>query len=143
MSDYHPALQQFIDAGKWKQLSCHLFAPEEIYSPACLLLYPHKLDAAAMLALVAFRKWFGYPLHINTYKWGGAHTQSGVRDSEGNMAVNGVKESMHLAGKAFDLKSPNTDIQELYEGVVGWGQWRYIQPYFDRQFIHVDCRMEL
>lgn len=143
MTNYHPALQQFINAGKWKQFTCHLFAPEELYSPACALLYPHKIDAAAVLALVGFRKWFGEKLHINTYKWGGSLTQSGVRDSEGNLAANGAKESMHLSGKAWDLKSPNTTTEELYEAVVGWGQWRFVKSNFEHGFIHVDYRIEL
>jgi hypothetical protein len=97
---------------KCKYFAPHELVPEEVYNK-----YFNKddiyllFDERALRILDMIREWAGVGLTVNNWFWGGARTQSGLRDK--NSPV-GAPKSAHKLGKAFDVVSPKITTQQLW-----------------------------
>lgn len=111
------------------------FSKLEIYSLAALGRYEHLLCPYSMDLLQAFRNHLGVELLVNI----GEANHRGVRTIEDNIACGGAKESMHLAGRAFDISSHWVDADRLAREALLFQGWHGIGIY--KTWVHVDTRL--
>jgi hypothetical protein len=96
---------------------CKHFAPYELVASETYNRYSDKneiyllFDEKALRTLDLIREWAGVGLTVNNWHWGGARTQSGLRDKN---SPAGAPKSAHKLGKAFDIVSPKITTQQLW-----------------------------
>lgn len=99
------------------------FSPKEIACKGDGLIF---IDVPSMDALQRFRDLAGVPVIVN----------SGYRSPEYNKKVGGAKNSMHLYGKAFDIRiTPKLSRNQIHTyakqaGFTGFGDYD--------TFVHID-----
>lgn len=111
------------------------FSPREVYSPVALERYRHKLCPRAMDNLQLFREMLDTPLLVNHLSL----KLRGVRTADENENIGGARDSMHVAGRAFDVTAPGLEIDKLYQAAIDSGLWGGIGRY--DTFVHVDARL--
>jgi zinc D-Ala-D-Ala carboxypeptidase len=110
-----------VPAAEWRWPS---FTPQEM---ACKGTGRLMLDPDAMDKLQALRTRLGRPLIIT----------SAYRSPEHNRAVGGASRSMHMQGRAFDVRQENHDPGAFIEAARAVG-FTGIGTYPRSGFIHVD-----
>lgn len=111
------------------------FAKEEIYSPLSIDL-PHLLDFDSMRKLQRFRNMLRKPIFINrgNLKLRGVRT----RKEQESLGKKGATNSMHVAGKAFDIDCKGyMSVADLAQAAVIF-RWSCVIKY--PTFVHVDNR---
>ena len=118
------------------------FSPEEIYSPGALKRYRHGICLDTLMKLQRFRDYVnrarGCGLLVNF----GNHKRRGVRTAQDQVEIvkkfGGARDSMHVAGRAFDITmSKRHDTYWLGKSAVDFG-WTGVGFY--PTFVHVDTR---
>ena len=118
------------------------FSPQEVMSPDILKNKAAwgMLDYDALLFLNQFRAALGKRLLINH---GNLHLR-GVRSVAEQIKVQrlygGAENSQHVAGRAFDISSPDMTLPQLAQACEKFG-WSAIGIYPSKNFVHVDRRM--
>lgn len=99
------------------------------------------LDLDAMDKLQRFRNRVGR-LMINNFDIG--LTMRGIRSPKEQIEVigkyKGAENSMHCAGKAFDLTPKDITLEELKREAL-WFGWGGVGYYPGKNFVHVDARL--
>ena len=96
---------------------CYYFKIEELVHPDILGAIGEELcwslipDVVKMF-LDTTRFEYGHPISINTYLWGGAFINSGVRRKDDTKYAKG---SRHKNWNTFDLKDGEGDIKRLHD----------------------------
>lgn len=110
-----------------ERLSPHFTRAEFACKCGCKFASP---DPALVAGLQALRDALDKPVIIT----------SGCRCAKHNAAAGGAKGSMHVAGKAADIRVAGMGARELYEAAVRVPQFRGFGVDLARGFVHVDVR---
>ena len=113
-----------VDLEHWKEIAPN-FSPSELASKGDGSLF---IVTDALKALQSMRNIVNRPLKINC----------GYRDIAHNKAVNGVENSQHTLGRAFDIHIANSEEGRELERIAEMCGFTAIGRY--RTFIHVDNR---
>lgn len=84
----------------------HELMPSEKYKPYWLYL----MDMRLLITLDAMRMYYGVPITVNDWYWGGQYSLSGLRPMNTDV---GAKFSMHKFGLAFDAKVKGVDAEKV------------------------------
>ena len=90
----------------------------------------YNLNPVLLDALQRLRDYIGYPIYIN----------SGCRCEKHNKAVGGVKNSLHVRGKAADIRVDELSPQELAKSAMEIKEFRDGGIGIYTNFVHVDVR---
>jgi len=90
----------------------------------------YNLNPVLLDALQRLRDYIGYPIYIN----------SGCRCEKHNKVVGGVKNSLHVRGKAADIRVDELSPQELAKSAMEIKEFRDGGIGIYTNFVHVDVR---
>lgn len=115
------------------------FTPEQVLSPDGLEIFKRrnvfKLQAFAMDFLQEYRLSLDLPLLCNH----AGHRRRGWRSTRENGLVEGVPDSPHMQGIAFDLNCRDLNLQDFFIRSIKFG-WSCVIVYPKRGFLHHDQR---
>lgn len=118
------------------------FLPHEVLSPSGLNMLRRnnlKLQGFALDKLEDFRTCLGVPIYINH----AGLRYRGYRSSLENHRINGVNDSPHCQGIAFDINAKGLDEFTLFFHALAFGEFKGIGIYPKSHFVHIDCRTML
>lgn len=84
----------------------HELVPSKEYQPYWLYI----IDPRLLITLDAMRIYYGVPITVNNWYWGGQYSLSGLRPMD---TKTGAKYSMHKFGKAADIKVKGIDAETV------------------------------
>ena len=123
---------------------CKHFKIYELVDPVTYEIRGEKawelLDDRALKTLDAIRDYFGVPITVNDWKWGGKRQWSGLRTAESPYYS---PYSQHSFGRAFDCLVSGMAAQDVREAILKNRTKHF--PYItgielDVNWLHFDCR---
>lgn len=121
----------------WKEVS-PFFKPHEILSPDTLST-THCVDVDSLILLNELRKYVDSLILVNH----GKNLRRGVRSSREQLLLvkmyGAALNSMHVAGKAFDVTIPDLSLEETAQAAEDVG-FTFTKIYEEANFVHIDKR---
>ena len=125
------------DPIRWQDIS-PWFSLEEILSPETIHT-PHCIDIPSLILLNELRKYVDAPILVNH----GESKKRGVRSSAEQLDLvkthGAAPNSMHPAGKAFDITIPSMTLEQTAEAARDIG-FTFTKIYQKANFVHIDNR---